>query len=396
VERLKEIFADPLLADDIGTPSELVEMAEAAPNASRAVARLHGAWREALERLSDLSHLMAERPELPQDAGARLPYARAAAYFEEASPWFADLEAAAAELSERLKPRDDPMGALKAHLREAFGVDTRILPSHVMPAEQARYDRHSSRLFISERAPLAERPFLLARQAALLGDRELIERLTADAGLDEPEAARLCRLGFARRLAEAVLAPAARLVEAAQSTGADPVRLGERFGLRPSRVMARLAAVGAGGVGLPPAFTILVDASGGQMSRMPGAGFPFPRFGPLCARLPLFDGVAPGRAVRAELTLPSGDAFFMIATAEDGTSPGDMLPPRRLAAIGWRREEAGEPARDRVSAAAQRPIGITCRLCERLDCAHRMHPPVTRPAALLDHVVGPSDYEVAG
>jgi predicted transcriptional regulator len=43
-----------------------------------------------------------------------------------------------------------------------------------------------------------------------------------------------------------------------------------------------------------------------------------------------------------------------------------------------------------------RGIGVTCRLCERLDCGHRMHPPITRPAGLHDHVVGPSDYELVG
>ena len=61
--------------------------------------------------------------------------------------------------------------------------------------------------------------------------------------------------------------------------------------------------------------------------------------------------------------------------------------------IGFRRE-AASLARDWPPDG--RPIGVTCRLCERLDCAHRVHPPVTRPAAFHDHVVGPSDYEVAG
>jgi predicted transcriptional regulator len=39
---------------------------------------------------------------------------------------------------------------------------------------------------------------------------------------------------------------------------------------------------------------------------------------------------------------------------------------------------------------------VTCRLCERLDCAERLIAPVTLPAAFHAHVVGPSDYEVLG
>lgn len=395
LERLKEVFSDPLLAGEIASPAELSEMAEAAPNAARGVARLHDAWREALERLSDLSQSMASQGEAPRDAASRLPLTQAAAYFEEAGAWFPDLEAAAEEIARTLAPRDDPAQALRLHLREKFGVDTRVLPVHVMPSEQARFDRHSARLFISERVPLVERPFLMARQTALLGSRDLLDCLARQAGLAEPEAARICRSGFARRLAEAMLAPAGRLSEAAREFGCDVLQLSDRFVLRPSRIMARLAAVGAGRQGLPPAFTVLLDAAGGILSRSPGAGFPFPRFGPFCARLPIFDALPAGRQVHAELELPDGGAFFAIAVAEEGASSPTLPPPRRLALIGWRHEEAGELAR-RWPAVAPRPIGVTCRLCERLECAHRVHPPVTRPAALHDHVVGPFDCELLG
>jgi predicted transcriptional regulator len=395
VDALKDVFSDPLLSGEVAAPGELADFADAAPNAARGMSRLHEAYREALERLSDLSHLMAEQGGAPPEAGAPPALGRASAYFEEVSPWFPELEAAAEALAERLTPRDDPAQALKAHLREAFGVDTRILPSRAMPVEQARYDRHSLRLFISERVPLAERPFLMARQVGLLGQRELIERLTQATGLSEPEATRICRLGFARRLAEAMLAPAGRLAEAARELELDVMRLSERFVLRPSRIMARLAAVGAAGRGLPPAFMLLLDASGGVLARMPGAGFPFPRFGPPCGRLPLFDDLAAGRPSRAALELPDGAAFLSVAVAEEGGALMGLAPPRRLGLVGWRREEAGELAERRPGEPA-RPIGVACRLCERSDCGHRIVAPITSPIAFHEHVVGPSDYEVTG
>ena len=220
VEALKEIFADPLLAGEVASPTELGELADAAPNAARGVVRLHAAWREALERLSDLSQGMAREGGEASEIGARLPVNAASAYFEATSPWFGELESAAEELAARLSPRDDPAQALRAHLREAHGIDVRILPGHVMPLEQARYDRHSQRLFLSERVPLVERPLLMARQAALIGARELLDRLAAGAAASSDEAARLVRAGFARRLAEATLAPARRLTDAARDLGA--------------------------------------------------------------------------------------------------------------------------------------------------------------------------------
>ena len=73
VDRLREVFSDPLLAGEIASPTEISELAEAAPNAARGVARLHEAWREALERLSDLSQRMASPTDAPPEAVARLP-----------------------------------------------------------------------------------------------------------------------------------------------------------------------------------------------------------------------------------------------------------------------------------------------------------------------------------
>ncbi len=86
VEVLREIFSDPLLAGEVASPAELSELAEAAPNAARGVTRLHEAYREALERLSDLSQRMAAAGEAPPEAAARLPYGRAARLFRGSGP----------------------------------------------------------------------------------------------------------------------------------------------------------------------------------------------------------------------------------------------------------------------------------------------------------------------
>jgi predicted transcriptional regulator len=258
--------------------------------------RLFEAYREALVRLSDLSQSIVHQGAAPAGTAARIPFQRVQLYFEERGPWFPPIEMAADEVAADFKPRDDPGEALRILLKKRLGADLRILPAHVMPVEQLRYDRHTLKLFISERVPLIERPFLMARQIALLDHRGLLEQLTEEAGMAEPEAARLCRAGFARRLAEAMLAPASRLAAAARDTDCDVLRLSQRFVLRPSRIMARLATLGAAGTeGVPPAFMLTLDASGTVISRIPGAGFPFPKLAPLCARLPLFDGLTPGR-----------------------------------------------------------------------------------------------------
>ncbi len=395
-DALREVFADPLLAGELPAPGELIEVADMAPNVSRAVVRLHEAYRESLERLSNLSQSLARQGEREIGTMARLPVDRMAHYFETRGPWFEDLEDAAAAIAERLTPRDDIFAALKAYLRQTCGVDVRVLPAHAMADARARFDRHSMRLFLSEQLPLIQRAAPVALQIALLGSSGLLDQLTDAAGMEDAEAARLCRLAFARRLAEAILAPAPRLTAAAGELQYDIARLARRFTLPASQIMHRLATLGAGDSGLPEAFLATLDASGSVLNRISDGGFVFPRFGALCGRLPVFDHAPIGRVTAAPVEFADGTAFIVTAIAEEGLAPeGDGPPPRRLTLLGIARRDAAGTAYDPGESATARPIGVSCRLCERAACTHRAHPAATRPAAFYGHVVGLSEYELA-
>jgi predicted transcriptional regulator/transcriptional regulator with XRE-family HTH domain len=401
IEALKETFSDPLLAAELPSQSELIEAADIAPNLARGVARLHVAYREALQRLSDLSHVFAQTDGAAPEAADGLPFDQVRAFFERRSPWFPALEAAAEALARDLTPRDDLWQALKAQLRDAHGVDVRVLPLHTMPAERSRFDRHSMRLFVSERVPPIDRGFLAARQLALLAQADLLDRLTDEAGMADAEAARLCRLTFASRLAEAVLVPADRLRAAARGLRYDIRKLADRFTVRRSLVMARLCALGASASGPaertdePEMFFASIDGTGAVLSRIAAAGFAFPRFGSLCGRLPVFDALQPGMIEAAPIIMPDGSLFTVIATAEAGLAANDGGPPPLIRSFVGMDEAA---ARDSVYGFREdiepRPVGTTCRLCERQACPHRSHPPATRPAAFHDFVVGLSDHEL--
>ena len=143
----------------------------------------------------------------------------------------------------------------------------------------ARYDRHTLRLFISERVPLIERPFLLARQVALLGHRDLLDRLTRAAGIAEPEAARICRAALRRGWRRRSSRRPSRFADSgARAAARDIALLSQRFVLRPSRVMARLAALGAERAsGLPPASDRARRFRRACWCAIPAPAFPFPR-----------------------------------------------------------------------------------------------------------------------
>jgi transcriptional regulator with XRE-family HTH domain len=61
VAQLREMFADPLLAGELPGDQELIEVAEAAPNAATGILKLYRAYREQSSRLKDLSGLLSTR-----------------------------------------------------------------------------------------------------------------------------------------------------------------------------------------------------------------------------------------------------------------------------------------------------------------------------------------------
>ena len=89
IAALKEVFSDPLLAGELPGDQELIEIAEAAPNAAAAVIKLFRAYREQAERLSDLTELLAREGRATALSGARLPIDEVHEIFERRPNHFA-------------------------------------------------------------------------------------------------------------------------------------------------------------------------------------------------------------------------------------------------------------------------------------------------------------------
>ena len=168
VAALREVFADPLLAGELPGDVELIEVAEAAPNAMAAMVKLFRAYREQAERLTDLSDLLAREGRATSIAGARLPIDEVRETFEKRPNHFPGIEEEAEAFATLLKPGDDLLGALKAWLKAEHGIVVRVLPVATMPNWRRRYDRHSQRLFISERLSPFDQLREVAMEASLM------------------------------------------------------------------------------------------------------------------------------------------------------------------------------------------------------------------------------------
>jgi XRE family transcriptional regulator, fatty acid utilization regulator len=392
---LKEVFADPLLATEIPSPQELIEIADATPNAAAAIIKLYRAYRESLERLSDLSDMLARQGHQPASFGKRLPFDEVRETFEQRDSYFHAIDSAAEAFRERLGNAVELGAALRMWLKERHDISVRLLPAHAMPLWRRRYDRHSMRLFLSERLTPFDQLFEIAMETCLIELGGEIDSAVARLSLTSGEGARLARFELARYAAHALMMPYGLVQEAAVRARYDIDVLRGRFGVSFEQAANRLATLGRSGRPGIPFFMLEVDAAGNRIRRGGRNGFPQARFGGQCPKLPVHAAFAlPGQVLVEKLAMPDGSIFITIARTLDGMQAGFGERVRRTAImLGVDAAFAGETVYGAAVAGGATLVGPACRVCERQGCLARAEPPITRPLGLDAMVTGLSAFD---
>jgi predicted transcriptional regulator/transcriptional regulator with XRE-family HTH domain len=395
--QLREVFADPLLAGEVPSGQELVEVAEAAPNAASGITKLYRAYREQAQRLSDLSDLLAREGHQTTLSATRLPIDEVRELFERRSAHFAQLDAAAEAFHAALSPGDDLASALKSWLQKHHGIVVRSIPVHAMPNLRRRYDRHSMRLFLSERLSPQDQLREMAMEACLLALTQEIGAELQDLSLSGEEAKRIARFELARYSAHALMMPYGAFLAAAQRARYDIDILRGRFNVSFEQVANRLVTMARPGASGIPFFLMEIDSAGNRFRKAGAQGFPQARFGGLCVKLNVHAAFSqPGQVLAEQVEMPDGAAYLTVARSLDGPQAGFGERIRRTAVmLACEAALAKETVYGDVIGikAGSIAIGPSCRLCERQGCLSRAEAPLTRPLGLDEMVTGLSVFD---
>lgn len=405
IAALREVFSDPLLAGELPGDQELVEVAEAAPNAAAAMVKLHRAYREQAERLSDLSDLLARDGKSAALSGARLPIDEVREVLERRPNHFPGIEEEAEAFLAVLDHGEDLSAGLKAWLKREHGIVVRVLPVSAMPNWRRRFDRHSHRLFISERLSPFDQLREIAMEACLIRMAVAIGREVQALQFGSDEARRIARFELGRYAAHAVIMPYEAFRSSALKARYDVDVLRSRFNVSFEHAANRLTTLQRTGASGVPFFMLEVDNAGNRFRRAGAQGFPHGRFGGGCPKLPLHAAFAqPGQIFVEAVEMPDGAEFLCLARTLEGPQGAFGERPRRTSLligcdIGFRDEIVygaalpGSAVAGRPGTASATPVGPACRLCERVGCLARAEPPVTRPLGLDEMVSGLSAFD---
>lgn len=395
--QLREVFADPLLAGEVPSGQELVEVAEAAPNVAAGINKLYRAYREQAQRLSDLSDLLAREGHQTTLSATRLPIDEVREIFERRPAYFASLDTAAEKFHAVLKPGDDLAAALKSWLQKNHGIVVRTMPVHAMPNLRRRYDRHSMRLFLSERLSPQDQLREMAMETCLLALTQEIGEELQSLALSSEEAKRIARFELARYAAHALMMPYGGFLAAAQRARYDIDILRGRFNVSFEQAANRLVTLARPGAQGVPFFLMEVDSAGNRFRKAGAQGFPQARFGGFCVKLNVHAAFSqPGQVLAEQVEMPDGGTYLTVARSLDGPQAGFGERIRRTAVmVACEASLAKETVYGDVVAvsAGSIPIGPSCRLCERQGCLSRAQAPLTRPLGLDEMVTGLSVFD---
>ena len=389
VTDMREALADPVFADIAPPVADLRLVASNAPALARSFLELHRAYRQTHERLASLDEALGREGSAVQAS----PWEEVRDFFHYCDNYIDAVDRAAEHFVRGGSPEAAAVAAL-----DGLGIAVEIVQ-----ADRIRgLDRDAGRLALSAFAPASTRRFQLLHQVALLTQDPLLEATLDLARFQSDEARQIAKIGLANYFAGAALLPYGRFLEAARETRHDLERLAVLFGASVEQIAHRLSTMQRPGAKGVPFFFVRVDQAGTITKRHSATRLQFARFGGAC---PLWNVhrafETPGRFLRQLAQTPDGVRY--ISLARDVSKPGAAFhdPTRRYAiALGCEVKHADAlvyaDGLDISNAAAFEPIGISCRICDRVGCHQRSVPPLERKLRVDPDARGVLPYEVAG
>ncbi|MFJ7775991.1 short-chain fatty acyl-CoA regulator family protein [Streptomyces yangpuensis] len=379
VADLREALAGEV-AEARVSPSELAELARRMPAVASVLVELGRRSQLLAERLAET----ADGRDVAGGTAPRSPHEEIREFFHRRQNYLHDTDLAAEGLAREIGVRrGDVLRALSDRLAGRHGIRLAAGSDRLH-----HFDAQARVLHLSGRLRPGQQAFRMATQLALLEYGAELDRLAAEDFPYGSPAHALARIGIANYCAAALILPYGAFHTAAEEFRYDIERLTDHFGVGYETVCHRLSTLQRPRLrGVPFSF-VRVDRAGNMSKRQSATGFHFSRAGGTCPLWNVYEAfAAPGRIHVQVAAMPDGQRYLWTARAVTRHRGGWGEPGKTFAiGLGCEIRHASRlvysDGLDLDNASAATPIGMGCRLCERLDCPQRAVPPLGRALAV--------------
>lgn len=336
------------------------------------------------KRLSDVAQSLAAFFEPAHSATRSVtPVEEVDDFIQEKENYFPALEQAADTIRSAIGIEPGRVeSAMIDYLQRQYSVEVAI-EAATDPQSYARFDAERQKLTILDTAPPATRRFELARMAAQCHGAKLVNAEVRDSPLLSTPAARSrAERALFAYVAGAILLPYDAFLQAAVATRYDIDYLCHKFGASFEQVCHRLVTLRKPGMeGIRFGF-MRSNPAGYVTKRFPLPYMPLPRYGHACPLWAVYRAFqTPGTMVRQLAEFPTGRRYFFMARAVEKPLPS-FSATRQLISIMLVCQSLHADkivygdGLDISSSAPTVPVGQTCRLCVRRNCASREEDPI--------------------
>ena len=396
---MRDALADNPGGEEVALP-ELREVASQMPAVGRALLALHRRHLESMERLEAMSVELGDgRGDLVR--GRPMPFETVRDFFFAQGNYFDVLDTAAERLAAEAEQSGPLVAWLQQRLMERHGV--RVVPIEDGTTErQRRYDPQSRVLRLAPGLEPGQQAFQLGTQLALLEFSDTMDQLVEPARFDDAAAHALARIGLANYFAGALLLPYGTFLKEAETLRYDIDLLARRFGVGFETVSHRLSTMQRPDAPGVPFFFVRVDRAGNISKRQSATHFHFSKTGGTCPLWNVYEAFAqPGRVLPQLARMPDGRTYLWIARTVSHGQRG-YGSPAKIFSIGLgcdirhARRLVYAKGLDLQDPEVPTPIGMGCKVCERVACPQRAFPFVGRPLDVNENESRFAPYGVAG
>ncbi|WP_412066789.1 helix-turn-helix domain-containing protein [Rhizobium sp. SYY.PMSO] len=372
---LSETLDDPIFEGYSPSLQELKLITHNAPGFAHALIACHQAYRTNSEQLVSLDR------EVGRGLNEVTPYEEVRDFFHFVDNYIHDIDVAAEALAKSLNLLADPRSKLMHWLENEYKMNIGFGPAD---APLRDLDHEHRRITLNGFAAPQTQTFQLAVALAQLAVQDSITTIIESASFRTQEARDICRVGLHNYFAGALLMPYGDFLESARLLRHDIELLALKFGTSLEQVCHRLSTLQRPNNKGIPIFFARIDRAGNITKRHSATKLQFARFGAAC---PLWNAhqafETPGRILRQLAETPDGVRYLSIAT-QVGKGVVGFHADRPVYALALGCESTYADAfvyADGLNLSDRsdfEPIGISCRICERTNCASRTMPPLKR------------------
>lgn len=385
ISDLREVVADPAIGESIAT-ADLRELALNMPAVGRALVTLNRKYRHAVEQSAALSARLGEDRQAAAIVLPSTPFEEVRDYFYSNHNYISEIDEAAEAISRRINlPIGQTASALAAYLERRHKVRIVMEAPDKLPTGVTRkFDPRTRTLRLSGHLRAGQQAFQFATQIAMLELDETLAGLVAKANLTSDEARGLARIGLANYFAGALILPYSAFLERAEDRRYDVELLGQEFGVGFETVCHRLSTMQRPNARGIPFFFIRVDRAGNISKRQSATDFHFSRVGGTCPLWNVYEAFAsPGRVMAQLARMPDERTYLWVArTVHHGQGGYGKLAKTFAVALGCDVRHAERIVYSQglvLDPQLATPIGMGCKVCERVQCPQRAFPPIGRP-----------------